>query len=138
MIYSGADIHAMDAETELPNHEMSWHSAEEQQRGIAETACGGILKRLGKVNTVGKVGDIGVDITWNHMKVKCPILSVLRLAKEGHDIWLHKDGGEVIDSKTGKKMPFLVHHGVYYMKILVTDPTTDAKSNVPGFARLGA
>ena len=90
------------------------------------------------MNTIGRVGDVGVDITWNHMKVKCPILSVLRLAKEGHDIWLHRRGGEVIDNKSGKRMKFHVHHGVYYMKIRVDDPATVPKNNVPDVARQGA
>ena len=73
IVDSGSFVHALDAEVELPDHEIQWHSEEEANQNIAETACGGILKRLGIVVTKGKIGETSVEITWNHMKVKCQI-----------------------------------------------------------------
>ena len=122
MVDSGSFLHAIDGETDLPGHEIQWFTEEESLRGVAETACGGILRRLGSITTSGKVGDTGVNIQWNHMKVKCPILSVVRLAKDGNEVFIHKHGGEVVDTATGKQLRLFEHMGVYYMKIKLDVP----------------
>ena len=84
MVDSGSFIHAIDAENCLPGHNIEWFSEAESKKGIAETACGGLLKRLGMVRCKGTVDGHNVEIQWNHMRVKCPILSVLRLTQEGN------------------------------------------------------
>ena len=138
MIDSGSFIHAIDAESELPGHDINWFSEEESSKGVAETACGGILRRLGSVVTTGKVDNTNVNIQWNHMKVKCPILSVLRLAKDGNEVWIHQHGGEIIDTHTQKRLKFFEHNGVYYMKIKVDVPKTVPPIETPLFSRRGA
>ena len=54
---------------------------------------------------------------WNHMKVKCPVLSVVRLAKDGNEAHIHKRGGEFVDVTTGKRLRLFEHSGVYYKKL---------------------
>ena len=138
MVDSGSFVHAADAEIEFPEHPIEWFSEEESNRGVAETACGGILRRLGSVTTTGKVCDVNVNIQWNHMKVKCAILSVLKLAKDGNDVWIHEDGGEIIDRLTKKRLRFFEHLGVYYMKIKIDRPKSPPPIESPLFNRRGA
>ena len=117
IVDTGSFVHALNAEKDLPNHKIEWHSEEEANKYLAETACGGILKRLGTVHTQGLIGDTAVDIVWNHMKVKCPILSVVRLCEEGNGLWIHDEGGDIVNLKTGKRMKFHKLNGIYYVKI---------------------
>ena len=135
MVDSGSFIHAIDAEEELPGHPIQWFTEEEANRNVAETACGGILKRLGKVNTLGSVDDVPVDITWNHMRVKCPILSVVRLTKDGNEVWIRRDGGEIVNKASGKRLKFFEHNGVYYMKIKIETPSTRSSESSSVFTR---
>ena len=72
----------------------------------------------------------------NHMDVKCPILSVLRLTKEGNQVILREDGGEIVNLRTGKRIPFFQHKGVYYLKLQVKQPTGEP-SETPLFSRRG-
>ena len=48
----------------------------------AETACVANLKRLGTVRTEGYVDGEKVNVRWNHMKVKTPILLVRQLVPD--------------------------------------------------------
>ena len=76
------------------------------------------------------------------MKVKCPILSVLRLAKDGNDVYITKHGGHVIDTISGKRLDCFEHNGVYYMKIKLDPPSHPEKlqprEKTPLFNRRGA
>ena len=122
MVDSGSFIHAIDAENHLPGHHIEWLTDEESRKGAAETACGGILRRLGLVRCRGTVDGNNVEIQWNHMHVKCPILSVLRLTKEGNEVIIRDDGGEIVNKASGKRIPFFQHNGVYYLKLKITKP----------------
>jgi hypothetical protein len=138
MVDSGSFIHAIDAENDLPGHDIQWFSEDESNKGVAETACGGILRRLGLVKCTGQVDGNEVSITWNHMKVKCPILSVLRLTKDGNKIVIREDGGEIINLESGKRIPFFQHNGVYYLKLKVNSPDGKSKPEPTLFSRRGA
>ena len=70
------------------------------------------------------------------MKVKCPILSVLRFTKEGNQVILREDGGEIVNDRTGKKIPFFQQNGVYYLRLQVTAPTGQPTES-PLFSRRG-
>ena len=136
MVDSGSFIHAIDAENHLPGHPIEWLSDEESRKGAAETACGGILRRLGLVRCHGTVDGHNVEIQWNHMRVKCPILSVLRLTKEGNEVIIRDDGGEIVNKASGKRIPFFQHNGVYDLRLQVKKPTGDG-SESPLFIRHG-
>ena len=136
MVDSGSFVHAIDAENDLPGHDIEWFGESEASKGVAETACGGILRRLGLVRCKGTIDGHDVEIQWNHMKVKCPILSVLRLTKEGNEVILRNNGGEILNLKSGKRIPFFQHNGVYYLRLQVKRPTGDA-SESPLFIRHG-
>ena len=67
------------------------------------------------------------------MKVKVPIISVRKLVRDYHNVYFRKHGGYIKDLKTGNRLPFFEHHGVYYIKYKVRSPT-----NEPVFARQAA
>ena len=48
---------------------------------------------MGKVKTTGFVDGTSIAMTWSHMHVKCPIISVRCLVEDGHDVWVRKGGG---------------------------------------------
>ena len=135
MVDSGSFIHAIDAENDLPDHEIQWLSEDESNKGVAETACGGILRLLGLVKCTGEVDGNEVSILWNHMKVKCPILSVLRLTKDRNEVIIREDGGEIINLKTGKRIPFFQHNGVYYLKLKINSPDGESGPDPAPFNR---
>ena len=54
MIDSGSVVHAVDADVELPNHNIRENDPQERPT-VCETACGGILKKLGTVRVNGEV-----------------------------------------------------------------------------------
>ena len=72
---------------------------------------------LGKVATTGTVGGVHVGVTWSHMRVKCPILSIRCLVDDGHDMRIYKGGGSIRNTSTGKEIQFFEHAGVYYLKM---------------------
>ena len=138
IVDTGSCLHAIDAEEELPDHEIHWNSDAEANRFLAETACGGILKRLGLVTTDATVDGKSVTIEWNHMRVKCPILSVVRLCEDGHGLWIHENGGEIIHTASGARMRFEKLMGVYYVRIKFGKPRAKPEDAQPLFSGPGA
>ena len=139
MVDSGSFCHAISPET-LPNHEVTALSKHENNQD-AESACGGIMKRLGRIKTQGLVDGISLNVRWNAMNVKVPILSVRKLVRDNHNVWFEKHGGYILNLNTGEKIPFFEFQGVYYlkMKMLPPDfPSSQLCSDQPLFARQGA
>lgn len=133
LVDTGSFTHAVDADKVLPHHEIL--PVPKSEHRTAETACGGTLTMLGKVVTTGTVGGVRVGVTWSHMKVKCPILSIRCLVNDGHDTMIRKGGGVIRNVETGKEIPFFEHAGVYYLKMQIDQPAT--RNNEPLFSRLG-
>ena len=128
MLDSGSFLHAINAAEVLPLHKISPPGPRERRRK-AETACGGILDILGTVDVDANVDGHKVGIRFNHMNVNSPILSVRRLVKDGHEVYIGKGGGFVRHIESGRRLTFFEHQGVYYMKMKVSEPV---------FARQGA
>ena len=103
---------------------------ESQQGKDGESACGGVMRRLGKVKTQGTVDGMALDLTWDAMKVKVPIISVRKLVRDYHNVYFKQSGGFIKDLRSGNKLPFFEYQGVYYIKYKVKD--TESKT---GFAR---
>ena len=121
MVDSGSFCHAIDAQEQLPGHEVTPLSTSENSQE-AESACGGIMKRLGRVRTRGLVEGMQLDIRWNSMKVKVPILSVRKLVQDNHNVWFEKHGGYILNLLTNEKLPFFEFQGVYYLKMKILPP----------------
>ena len=103
MVDTGSFTHAINALKHLPAHKVLEVPKSEVHK-IAETACGGTLLMLGKVKTTGSVGGVRVAMTWCHMEVKCPILSVRCLVEDGHDVWIRKGRGVIRNIHSGKEI----------------------------------
>ena len=140
MIDSGSFEHVADADEDLPDHQL-----EEPIPGAkvveAETACGGILKGKGTVKVHADVDGHNISVRFVNMKVKCPILSVRKLCKDGNEVRMNRRGGFIRHIKSGKVINFFEHQGVYYVKLRIQPPvppppSVDASGQV--FARPGA
>ena len=123
MVDSGSFCHAIDAEVELPSHEIS-PIPEGENKGDGGAACGSVIKRLGKVKTRGSVEGVPLNVQWNAMRVKVPILSVRRLVHDQHSIRINHDGGYIRNLRPRQKIPFFEFQGVYYL-IMKFEPPSD-------------
>ena len=121
MVDSGAFTRAINAESELPSHELIPIGSNERSPD-GESACGVIMKCTGKVRTKGVVEGLGLDVHWNSMPVKVPILSVRKLVKDQHHVRFHEQGGYIKCLRTGARIPFFEHQGVYYLKMRFLPP----------------
>ena len=106
MVDSGSFLHAIDAELDLPGHSIEALDGKDRAKS-AETACGAVLKRLGTVRTEGYVDGEKVNVKWNHMKVKTPILSVRQLVRDGHEVYINSGGGWIMNLENEKAYSFL-------------------------------
>ena len=98
------------------------------------------MKRQGKVKTQGTVDGKTLNVNWNVMDVKVPILSVRRLCHDHHDLYVafNYQGGYIFNVQTGERIPIFEHHGVYYLKMKFSDPIhTESRGTVnePVFSR---
>ena len=136
LVDTGSFTHAIDAETELPDHAIE--ACDPDAPGTsAETAGGGILKKLGVVKTKGLIDDSEVEITWDHMKVSTPILSVRKLVKDGNDVYINKNGGYITHLASGKKMRIFNFQGVYYLRMKVISGSSTSPPHESDFHRPG-
>ena len=136
MVDSGSFCHAINAATELPDHDVRPVPPSDKCTE-SESACGGIIKQHGKVRTRGLVEDQPLDIRWNAMDVKVPILSVRKLVRDNHNVKFHDRGGHILNLSTRSKNPFFEYQGVYYlkMKILPPDSSSAISESEPVFNR---
>ena len=121
MVDSGAFASAINALVELPQYPLVPIASDERSPD-GESACGGILKCLGRVKTQGTVEGIPLNVTWQSMDVKVPILSVRQLVRNKHHVRFHEVGGYIRNTLTGQKIPFFEHQGVYYLKMKFSSP----------------
>ena len=121
MVDSGAFTHAIDHDVELSDFDFSLIPLKDDEKGLdGESACGGIMKCLGHISTRGTVEGIPLNVTWQSMKVKVPILSVRKLVRDSHSVRFHDGGGYIRCLRTNQRIPFFDHQGVYYLKMKFT------------------
>ena len=104
---------------------------------VCETTCGRILKKVGTDRVNGEVDNKNISIAFDHMQVRTPILSVRKLVRDNHEIYIKKGGGSIRHTTNGKQIKFFEHAGVYCLKLKITPPI-DGKDNSNGFGRQGA
>ena len=73
MVDSGSFCHAIAPDV-LPDPEITALGNHENSQD-AESACGDIMKRLGRVKTRGLVDGVPLNVRWKVMNVQVPILS---------------------------------------------------------------
>ena len=129
MVDSGASARATHAETDLPHQELVAIGAHERSPGD-ESACGGIMRCLGRVKTQGTVEGIPLNIAWQSMTVKVQILSVRKLVRDKHHVRFHEGGGYIRNLQTNQRIPFFEYQGVYYLKMNISPPIDSSSSSV--------
>ena len=103
----------------------------------AETAGGDVIRKLGTVHTESIIDGSQVGITWDHMKVSTPILSVRKLVRDGNDVHITQKGGTIRNLKTGQTMQIHNFQGIYYVRMKITSGKSMAVKPTPGFHRPG-
>ena len=136
LVDTGSFTHAIDADVELPDHDVEGCDPDAPGTS-AETAGGGILKKLGTVKTKGTIDGAEVEVTWDHMKVSTPILSVRKLVKDGNDVYINNQGGYIVNLATGKRMKVFNFQGVYYLRMKVHSGARASVQHRPDFHRPG-
>ena len=124
LVDSGSFTHAIDAAEQLPGFNIV-PLKDSQQGRDGESASGEIMRRLGKVQTDGTVDGLPLHLSWDVMKVKVPIISVRKLVRDYHNVAFRKHGGYIKNLKTGHRLPFFEHQGVYYIKYKLQSPNDD-------------
>ena len=72
------------------------------------------------------------------MRVRTPILSVRKLVRDDHEIYINGGGVSIRDTTSGKQIKlFEQHAGAYYLKLKITPPV-DSSGNNNGFGGHGA
>ena len=98
------------------------------------TATGQIIHNLGekrvRVETERKSK---CNIVFQCADVDIPVLSTRKLCQSGHEVTYRKNGGVILDRKSGQQTKFILRGGVYYVKLKVLRPGSPEKSM--GFAR---
>ena len=133
---TGSFTHAIDADVELPDHDVE-ECDPDIPGSSAETAGGGIIQKLGTVKTTSVIDGTQVGITWDHMKVSTPILSVRKLVRDGNDVHITQKGGTIKNLKTGQTMQIHNFQGIYYVRMKITSGKSMAVKPNTGFHRPG-
>ena len=133
LVDSGSFDHAIDAETEVPDHEVLPPTDDSID---GQTACGGILKNKGSVIINAEIDNEDVTIKYSNMKTNVPILSVQQLVRDLNDVIFKNGGGYIKNRRSGKRLNFFEHGGVYYLIMKIRPPTKSEKSDFhrPGTA----
>ena len=105
MVESGSFVYAIDADVELPGHNVE-PPTEAAKAQIGETACGGLLHNLGSARVDFQAGGEDAFVDFNHMKMKVPILGVRQLVKDRNRVAIEDDGGYTHNRSTGKRIRF--------------------------------
>lgn len=122
MVDSGSFVHAIDSDIELPGHALRPIDKNDHHI-VGETACGGKLVKKGSVVVDCIIDGHRVEVEFDSMKVKTPILSVRKLVRDNHSVKFHKNGGFIHNLTTGKKINFFEFQGVYYLKMKILPPS---------------
>ena len=106
MVNSGSFVHAINAEVELPNHQLIPPTEQDTQTN-AETACGGKLTKQESVHVECETDGSNVAIEFDSMRVKTPILSVRQLVRDNNVVHFRRHGGFFYNLVSKKKINYL-------------------------------
>ena len=134
---SGSVVTVVDAEKELPTHNIQKSKA--QHNGVQYAAANGSrIPNEGKVQVTARTTD-GIPLpplTFQNAKVSMPILSVRRLVRKGSRVEF-LDGGGIIHLPDGKGVNFIEKFGLYFIHLIV-DPPDGAEQGTPSFTGPGS
>jgi hypothetical protein len=76
-------------------------------------------------------------MTWQIADVERPLIAVSHLSAAGNKVIFTKEGGEIVNIASGRKIKIQRKGGVYVLRMWVPGPTTPSRATPP-FARLAA
>ena len=126
MVDSGSFVHAINAEVELPHHQLTPPTEQDKQL-IAEAACGGKLTKQGSVHVACETDGSKVAIEFDSMRVKTPILSVRQLVRDDNEVRFRRHKGFIPNLVSGEINVF-EYQGVYVMKLKIQQPNDQNNS----------
>lgn len=118
LVDSGAGAHTANAAKHFPGAMVTESAA--QRAGVKYiTANEEEITNDGEMSipAITEHGD-EFPLTFQNTSVGMPIISVAQMAHD-YDSKFRKKDGEFIHQRTGKVLPFVKRHGVYFMKLLV-------------------
>ena len=77
-------------------------------------------KSPGTVRVNGEVDNEKVSIEFDQLRVRTPILSVRKLVRDDHEIYIKRVGGNIRNTTSGKQIKFCEHAGAYYPELKIT------------------
>ena len=124
LVDTGSSIHAADADMHFGDYASQVRRPKSASiTGAATTAGGHKLENLGKFVVNATTNGHDIKIPFNHMKVKLPILSVRQMLNKGGQLSLNEAGGSITNPHAGQTINFIVHEGLWYMKLKVGKPS---------------
>ena len=67
-------------------------------------------------------------ITFQCARVDTPVLSTKMLCQADHEVTYTKDGGWILDLRTGNKTKLVLRGGVYYIKLHIMSPSSEEQA----------
>ena len=124
LVDTGSSIHAADADMHFGEYASQVRKPKGASVTAAATTAGGHrLENLGKFVVNATTNGHDIKIPFNHMKVKLPILSVRQMLNKGGQLSLNEAGGSITNPNAGQTINFIVHEGLWYMKLKVGKPS---------------
>ena len=69
-------------------------------------ACGTIMPHKGEI----------------YMNIGTPVIAVRKFVRHGSHVRMVKHGGYIKNKSSGKRLPYVVRQGVYFIKLKMLDP----------------
>ena len=89
------------------------------------TATGQVVPNMGEKHTRVCTSEGSVcNVTFQCATVDMPVLSTRKLCESGHEVLYQRNGGIIIDIKSGQTTKFVMRAGVYYLKLRVLRPAS--------------
>ena len=130
MLDSGSGPMVADCEKFFPQHKIRESPAQKQGTKYV-SASGGLIANEGQIDLVHRQGNDLFEMTMQHAKVNCPILSVRYFTDRDCRVLFRKGGGVII-YPNGKRIAFIERLGVFFVALNVLPPeqAADIKKKV--------
>ena len=99
-------------------------------------ACGTIMSRKSEMRVNAEIGGERHRVNFDDIQIDTPVISVRKILRHGSHVRMMKNDGYIKNKYTGKRLPFVVRQGVYFIKLKILDPDDeDENAKVSDFAR---
>ena len=141
MADTGSTLNGIGLVKELPKYAHLYRPIDPRKKTkAAETACGGSVCIEGDVDLTGFIDDDLHTVSFKHMKVSKPIVSMRKCVKAGNELHITEEGGYIKNRRSGKTVQLVERCGVYFFKLCLLPPdqltqSDPANKPISGFGR---